>query len=81
MIVTLKPNVQFIFATHNANFPVLGDAEQIHACSLSDERVSLDTGSSDHPTLQKRIVDIMEGGQEAFDRRNEIYRLWRPSIQ
>jgi hypothetical protein len=43
--------------------------------------VSLDTGSSDHPTLQKRIVDIMEGGQEAFDRRNEIYRLWRPSIQ
>ncbi|WP_250186107.1 AAA family ATPase [Escherichia coli] len=24
----MKPHAQFIFATHNANFPVLGDAEQ-----------------------------------------------------
>jgi predicted ATPase len=35
LIRSLKPKTQFIFATHNANIPVLGDAEQIFACSYS----------------------------------------------
>lgn len=32
LIRKLKPSAQFIFATHNANIPVLGDAEQVIAC-------------------------------------------------
>jgi len=78
LIRTLKDHTQFIFATHNANIPVLGDSEQIHSCFYSDDRITLKSGSIDNPLLQKEIVDIMEGGQEAFNRRKEIYRIWKP---
>jgi hypothetical protein len=70
--------MQFIFATHNPNIPVLGDAEQIHACSFTDEKVSVQSGGLDDPAQQGKIVEIMEGGKEAFDRRKEIYQIWNP---
>jgi len=78
LVRTLKHRTQFIFATHNANIPVLGDSEQIHSCFYSDDKILLKSGSIDSPVLQKEIVDIMEGGQEAFNRRKEIYRIWKP---
>jgi len=74
----MKHNVQFIFATHNANFPVLGDAEQVHACSYRDEGVTVQSGSIDARPVQEAIINIMEGGQEAFNRRKEVYNLWKP---
>ncbi|EKS2409814.1 TrlF family AAA-like ATPase [Pseudomonas aeruginosa] len=77
LIRELKPHTQFIFATHNANFPVLGDAEQVHACQYQDEKVSTLSGSIDARPVQKAIINIMEGGQDAFDRRKEIYNLWK----
>ena len=73
----LKPDLQFIFATHNANFPVLGDADQIHSCRYSNGSVEIQSGSIDAPALQKEIVDIMEGGERAFARRKEIYGIWK----
>jgi predicted ATPase len=78
LIRALKPQVQFIFATHNPNIPVLGDAEQIHACSFDGEKITVQSGGLDAPSQQKKIVDIMEGGKEAFERRKEIYRIWKP---
>lgn len=78
LIRSLKPKTQFIFATHNANVPVLGDAEQIIACAYSDEAVKLDSGSIDCPNMQKKIVTIMEGGEEAFRLRKRIYEIWKP---
>jgi ABC-type cobalamin/Fe3+-siderophores transport system ATPase subunit len=78
LILELKPEIQFIFATHNPNIPVLGDAEQIHACSFSDEKIEIESGAVDDPAQQSRIVEIMEGGREAFERRKEIYRIWKP---
>ena len=78
LVRKLKPKTQFIFATHNANFPVLGDAEQIHACRYSDESMALQSGSIDCSGLQKEIVDIMEGGADAFNKRKEIYQIWKP---
>jgi DNA repair exonuclease SbcCD ATPase subunit len=77
LIRQLKNHVQFIFATHNANFPVLGDAEQVGACSFAGERGDVKVGSIDDPEIQKAIVSIMEGGHEAFARRKEIYQLWK----
>ena len=74
----LKPGTQFIFATHNANFPVLGDAEQIIASSYSDDKVHEIVGSIDRPDLQQKIVDIMEGGEEAFIQRKRRYETWKP---
>lgn len=74
----MKPYAQFIFATHNANFPVLGDAEQVHACRYQDEKVAVQSGSIDARPVQDAIINIMEGGQEAFNRRKEVYNLWKP---
>lgn len=78
LIRNLKPHAQFLFATHNANFPVLGDAEQIHSCRYEDDKITIHSGSIDSPVLQKEIVDIMEGGEDAFNKRKEIYAIWKP---
>lgn len=78
LIRRLKPKTQFIFATHNANFPVLGDAEQIVACTYSDDKIQTVSGSIDCPKLQQEIVDIMEGGEEAFMQRKRRYEIWNP---
>ena len=74
----MKPHAQFIFATHNANFPVLGDAEQVHACRYQDEQVAVQSGSIDARPVQDAIINIMEGGVDAFNRRKEVYNLWKP---
>jgi hypothetical protein len=78
LVREIKPKVQFILATHNPNIPVLGDAELVQVCSFVDEKITITSGSIDKPEIQKQIIDIMEGGKEAFDRRKEIYRKWNP---
>ena len=77
LIRKLKPKTQFVFATHNPNIPVLGDAEQIVACTYGDDAIKTKVGSIDRPELQEAIVSIMEGGSEAFQRRKEIYQIWK----
>lgn len=73
----LKDKTQFIFATHNPNIPVLGDCEQIVSCSFNSGIVEMQLGSIDNKDIQKNIVDIMEGGDEAFNQRKMIYELWK----
>jgi len=77
LVRKLKPKAQFIFATHNPNIPVLGDAEQIIACAYGDDTIETKVGSIDRLELQEAIVSIMEGGSEAFQRRKEIYQIWK----
>lgn len=71
-----KPSVQFIFATHNPNIPVLGDAERVIATAFTEKAITLSMGNIDNAESHTLIVDIMEGGQEAFQRRNDIYQAW-----
>ncbi len=49
IIRAMKPRTQFIFATHNANIPVLGDAENVCACEYSDGRFQTVGGGVDAP--------------------------------
>jgi chromosome segregation protein len=77
LVRRLKSKTQFIFATHNPNIPVLGDAEQIISCTYTEDAIEPATGSIDSPEQQTAIVSIMEGGSEAFQRRKEIYEIWR----
>ena len=72
----LKNDSQFIFATHNPNIPVLGDCEQIISCQYNNETIEIKQGSIDNEKSRKDIVNIMEGGKEAFDNRKMIYELW-----
>ncbi len=75
-IKLLKGEMQFIFATHNANIPVLGDSEKIISCNYSELNIETNEGTIDTPGTQKQIVTIMEGGEEAFNRRKNIYEIW-----
>ncbi len=76
-ISRMKDKTQFIFATHNANIPVLGDSEQVIRCHFEDGAISVCTGGIDYKPIQKEIINIMEGGREAFRKRNEIYKKWK----
>ena len=72
-----KEDMQFIFATHNANIPVLGDAERVITVQHNDdESIKLKCGTIDSEETHSDIVNIMEGGTEAFKKRNEIYCAW-----
>jgi len=75
-IKKIKGNMQFIFATHNANIPVIGDSEKIVACGYDEKKITIHSGTIDTHNTQRYIVDIMEGGDEAFNRRKDIYSIW-----
>jgi AAA domain len=75
-----KRRRQFVFATHNANIPVLGDAELIAALSASGEagRGHADLpedceGSIDSSRVRALVEEILEGGREAFEMRRLKY--------
>ncbi len=77
-ILIVKPQIQFVFATHNPNIPVLGDAEKVVACEFQETHIALLQGSIDQRNTQEKIIGIMEGGSDAFKKRKEIYELWKP---
>lgn len=75
-IRSAKEHRQFLFATHNANIPVFGDAEWIGVCSASRERGEIPTsmqGSIDDPAICDAVTTILEGGKDAFLQRKEKY--------
>ena len=76
-IAQKKSNIQFLFATHNANIPVLGDAERVLVVDYQDTRIDVSQGNIDLGDTHKQIVDIMEGGKDAFEKRQLIYESWR----
>ena len=76
-IAQKKSNIQFLFATHNANIPVLGDAERVLVVDYQDKTIDVSQGNIDLGDTHKQIVDIMEGGKDAFEKRQLIYESWR----
>jgi ABC-type lipoprotein export system ATPase subunit len=71
-----KTERQFLFATHNANIPVFGDAEWIGVCSASEDHAEMPPeaqGSIDIPAIRDQVANILEGGREAFMQRKEKY--------
>jgi len=75
-----KQRRQFIFSTHNANIPVLGDAELILGLTAAGEagrgqaRVAPEhIGSIDSRIVRELVEEILEGGREAFETRRRKY--------
>jgi hypothetical protein len=67
---------QFIFATHNANIPVFGDAEWIGVFDATDDKASMPPdyqGAIDVPKVKEKAADILEGGRSAFNQRKAKY--------
>ncbi|MYD33003.1 MAG: AAA family ATPase [Acidimicrobiales bacterium] len=79
-----KRRRQFVFSTHNANIPVLGDAELIVGLDARGDIGSGDDlgqafispthmGSIDNPPVRALVEEILEGGKTAFERRRRKY--------
>jgi len=77
-IWTAKHERQLIFASHNANLVVNGDADLV-VCFESDMGGGAASGSIeragaiDAEAIRTQITEIMEGGQDAFELRKEKY--------
>ncbi len=75
-----KRRRQFVFSTHNANIPVLGDAELILglAATGEDEEDQARTArnhmaSIDHKPVREMVEEVLEGGKAAFEMRRSKY--------
>ena len=75
-----KRRRQFLFSTHNANIPVLGDAELILGLSASgdakDGKAKIapeHVGAIDARPVRKLVEELLEGGEDAFERRRRKY--------
>jgi ABC-type cobalamin/Fe3+-siderophores transport system ATPase subunit len=70
----IKERRQVILVTHNANIAVLGDSElilpmhRVNDCGKTKDRGSIDTVAT-----KRCVLDILEGGPDAFLRRKEMY--------
>ncbi len=75
-----KRRRQFLFSTHNANIPVLGDAELILGLAASGEGkeghakiANQHMGSIDSKPVRELVEEILEGGKDAFEMRRSKY--------
>jgi hypothetical protein len=75
-----KRRRQFVFSTHNANIPVLGDAELILGLAASGEgreghaKIAPEhMGSIDSKPVRELVEEILEGGKDAFEMRRSKY--------
>lgn len=75
-----KRRRQFVFSTHNANIPVLGDAELILGLGASGEGKEGQAmilpkymGSIDGRPVRELVEEILEGGKAAFEMRRLKY--------
>ncbi|MCG7872687.1 MAG: AAA family ATPase [Candidatus Thiodiazotropha lotti] len=71
-----KTERQFLFATHNANIPVFGDAEWIGIFTATGDHGEMGKsaqGSIDIPEIRDQVARILEGGKAAFVQRKEKY--------
>ncbi len=75
-----KRRRQFVFSTHNANIPVLGDAELILGLVATGEaregqaRIAPQhMASIDSKPVRELVEEILEGGKAAFEMRRSKY--------
>ena len=68
----LKRRRQMIFITHNANIPVLAEADLMLVMN-SDGRIGFVEKSGTVDECREQIIDLLEGGREAFELRSKRY--------
>lgn len=72
-IRTLKKHRQVIFVTHNANIPVLGDAERVIVMSMETPTRARPPRSGTVEERKEDILHLLEGGAQAFREREVRY--------
>ena len=70
----IKESRQLIIATHNPNIPIAGDAENILIMKSNGINGWIDlSGNIDNEKVANRVLQILEGDIEAFEKRAEKY--------
>ena len=73
-VLARGPENQIIFSTHNANIPVLGNADRVIQLGSDGRRgFPILASNLDDPRVVNAITTVMEGGMEAFKRRAKFY--------
>ncbi len=86
ILQTTKRKRQLIFATHNPNFVVNGDADKVVALMPSVEpnaseairaaQIAIEQdGAIETPAVRQAITETMEGGMDAFELRGRKYAV------
>ncbi|TKC04347.1 TrlF family AAA-like ATPase [Pedobacter frigoris] len=71
-----KQSRQIIFATHNANFVINGDAEYIHILANDETtgKTQIHSTTIENPKTKETLVSL-EGGKDAFYKRETKYQF------
>jgi ABC-type lipoprotein export system ATPase subunit len=75
-IKAAKERRQIIVVTHSPNLAVVCDAEQVICCSIDKQqgnRIEYVSGAIENPTINAKIVDILEGTKPALSNRWHKY--------
>ena len=70
----VKQTRQLIFVTHNANIPVLGDADRVIVMSMTNARQAAPPKEGTVDDMRSQIIEILEGGVAAFKERRKRYK-------
>ena len=74
VVKEVKKRRQLIFATHDANIVINGDAELILIVTTKDDEFGSVTPTSiESLNTREKVMDILEGGRSAFDNRKKKY--------
>jgi ABC-type cobalamin/Fe3+-siderophores transport system ATPase subunit len=76
IIKEVKKRRQLIFATHDANIVINGDAELILIVTTDDGKFGDATATSiENLPNREWVMKILEGGRDAFQKREEKYSI------
>jgi ABC-type lipoprotein export system ATPase subunit len=74
-LTNAKHRRQVIVVTHNPNLAVVCDAEQVIYAQRDTalNTIAYEAGSIENPTMNKRVIDVLEGTRPAFENRDSKY--------
>lgn len=75
LIKSRKLHRQIIFATHNANLVINGDAELVHCMSMDDTKVTSVVSTTIENLAHRELLLALEGGEKAFHQREKRYGI------
>lgn len=72
---TIKKYRQIIIVSHNANLVVNSDSEQVIIAQNEDGQLKYMSGALEDPDINNEVCQILEGGKNAFEKRERKYRI------
>ena len=72
IIRMIKDKRQLVFVTHNPNIPVISDSES-NTFLIYFDQCSHVLATGDIPQVKTQIIELLEGGKDAFERRKDVY--------